>query len=83
VIRAPHPPVSFGPARTDMGRDPFPLIPEGLQHGLMDSDSVYPGLDAWTASQVRAAREAVRVWCQQEAAMNAPFLDLAREVRRG
>ncbi|MGC1551022.1 MAG: hypothetical protein WA777_21060 [Rhodanobacter sp.] len=82
MSRAPHPPINFGPARTDMGLHSFPLIPEGLQNGRIDPDSVYPGLDAWTAQKVRAAREAVRVWCQQEAAMNAPFVDLAREVRR-
>ncbi|MBT2119864.1 hypothetical protein [Dyella sp. LX-1] len=50
------------------------LIPPGFaEHQPIDPDSVWPGLNAYEAQRVRAVRDAVRVWCEQERVLNAAF----------
>ena len=55
------------------------FLPDGFQNGRIDPNSVFPDLGEYEANRVRAAREAVRVWLDQERAMNVGF----EPVRRG
>ncbi|HEY8329019.1 MAG TPA: hypothetical protein VIO59_11315 [Rhodanobacter sp.] len=66
-----------------MGVEPFDLYPPGFQNGPVCNDEVFPMLDGADRLAVRRTRLYWATRNQQDAAINAPFLDIARSKWNG
>lgn len=74
-LSAPPPP--------GMGVESFDLLPAGFRNGPVCNDEVFSLLDAADALAVRRTRLYWAVRNQQDAAINAPFVDIARSKWHG
>ncbi|MFA5976585.1 MAG: hypothetical protein WC859_10545 [Elusimicrobiota bacterium] len=71
------------PAVSGMGESPFDLYPQGFQNAPVCPDMVFPMLDRADRDAVRVTRLAWAVRNAQDAAINAPFLDIERSKWHG
>ncbi|MET4567813.1 hypothetical protein [Rhodanobacter soli] len=81
-----YPPLGY-PAPRDppagMGVEAFDLYPAGFANGAICNDGVFHMLDAADALDVRHTRLYWATRNQQDAAISAPFLDIARSKWHG
>lgn len=77
----PYPVPAAAPA--GMGVEPFDLYPSGFAGAAQCNDSVFPALDVPDSLHVRRTRLYWATRNQQDAAINAPFLDIARSKWHG
>jgi len=66
-----------------MGVEPFDLLPPGFVNAPQCNDDVFPLLDAADALDVRRTRLYWATRNEQDAAINAPFVDIARSKWHG
>lgn len=66
-----------------MGVESFALYPQGFQNGVICPDSTFPMLDHADRLAVLHTRLYWAVRNDQEAAMNAPFVDIAKAKFHG
>ncbi|GGY20843.1 hypothetical protein GCM10008098_11880 [Rhodanobacter panaciterrae] len=76
-----YPCPAAGPA--GMGVEPFDLYPSGLAAAAQCNDEVFSLLDAADTLAVRHTRLYWAIRNQQDAAINAPFVDIARSKWHG